>query len=185
MKYRNYKIIWRHVGCTKTSTEFQSKEIVSQIIFTNPSLLFTHSWRENNWIHTFPKGISAMWNAISHVQDLKSCRRVHFLQRWPLHHGHLSDACLVDLVLRHIKTFRLFNDKSCKIVHLNEVIASFVLICGQALSYKRLLSHPPYSQDLVPSDYHLFSSMKEGLRGKYFTSGEELKTVVMNASKNS
>ena len=28
-------------------------------------LLFTHSWRENNWIHTFPKGISAMWNAIS------------------------------------------------------------------------------------------------------------------------
>ena len=27
-----------------------------------PSLpyYFTHSWRENNWIHTFPKGISAM-----------------------------------------------------------------------------------------------------------------------------
>ena len=22
-------------------------------------------WRESNWIHTFPKGISAMWNAIS------------------------------------------------------------------------------------------------------------------------
>ena len=42
---------------------------------------FTHSWRENNWIHTFPKGISAMWNAISLVQDLNSCRRVHFLRR--------------------------------------------------------------------------------------------------------
>ena len=27
-------------------------------------LLFTHSWRENNWIHTFSKGISALWNAI-------------------------------------------------------------------------------------------------------------------------
>ena len=27
------------------------------------ALLFTHNWRENNWIHTFPKGISAMWNA--------------------------------------------------------------------------------------------------------------------------
>ena len=37
--------------------------------------------RENNWIHTFPKGISAMWNAISLVQDLNSCRRVHFLRR--------------------------------------------------------------------------------------------------------
>ena len=44
-------------------------------------LLFTHSWRENNWIHTFPKGISTMWNAISLVQDLNSCRRVHFLRR--------------------------------------------------------------------------------------------------------
>ena len=31
-------------------------------------LLFTHCWRENNWIHTFPKSISAMWNAISLAQ---------------------------------------------------------------------------------------------------------------------
>ena len=44
-------------------------------------LLFTHSWRENNWIHTFPKGISAMWNAIILVQDLNSCRHIHFLRR--------------------------------------------------------------------------------------------------------
>ena len=36
---------------------------------------------ENNWIYTFPKGISAMWNAISLVRDLNSSRRVHFLQR--------------------------------------------------------------------------------------------------------
>ena len=39
---------------------------------TQSVLLFTHSWRENNWIHTFPKGISAMWNAISLAQDLNS-----------------------------------------------------------------------------------------------------------------
>ena len=44
-------------------------------------LLFTHIWRENNWIYTFLKGISAMWNAISLVQDLNSCRRIHFLRR--------------------------------------------------------------------------------------------------------
>ena len=30
-----------------------------------------------------------MWNAISVVQDLNSCRRVHSLRRQPLHHGHL------------------------------------------------------------------------------------------------
>ena len=39
---------------------------------TQSALLFTHSWRENNWIHTFPKDISAMGNAISLVQDLNS-----------------------------------------------------------------------------------------------------------------
>ena len=52
---------------------------ISQI--DQSALLFTHSWRENNWIHTFPVGISAMWNATSLVQDLNSCRRVHFLRR--------------------------------------------------------------------------------------------------------
>ena len=30
-----------------------------------------------------------MWNAISLVQDMNSCRCVHFLRRKPLHHGHL------------------------------------------------------------------------------------------------
>ena len=34
-----------------------------------------------NMIIGFPKGISAMWNAIILVQDLNSCRRVHFLRR--------------------------------------------------------------------------------------------------------
>ena len=33
------------------------------------TLRFTHSLRENTWIHTFPKGISAMWNTISLAQD--------------------------------------------------------------------------------------------------------------------
>ena len=36
---------------------------------TQSVLLFTHNWRENNWNHTFPKGSSTMWNAISLVQD--------------------------------------------------------------------------------------------------------------------
>ena len=39
---------------------------------TQSALPFTHSWRENNWIHTFPKGISAMWNAISPGFELVS-----------------------------------------------------------------------------------------------------------------
>ena len=37
-----------------------------------------------------------------------------------------------------------------------------------------LLPHPPYSPDLAPSDYALFPHMKKFLRGRRFTSREEL-----------
>ena len=61
---------------------FPSPILVASPRLNNQSVqLLTHSWRENNWIHTFPKGIGAMWNAISIDQDLNSCRRVHFLRR--------------------------------------------------------------------------------------------------------
>ena len=40
------------------------------------------------------------------------------------------------------------------------------------------LPHPPESPDLAPSDYHLFGPMKEGLRGKHYSSDEEVKSVL-------
>jgi histone-lysine N-methyltransferase SETMAR len=41
-----------------------------------------------------------------------------------------------------------------------------------------VLEHPPYSLDLVPSDYHLFGPLKDALRGRHFASDEEVKEVV-------
>ena len=38
---------------------------------------------------------------------------------------------------------------------------------------------PPYSPDLAPSDYHLFSHMKIFLRGRIFQDDEETKEAVM------
>ena len=40
------------------------------------------------------------------------------------------------------------------------------------------LNHPPYSPDLAPSDYFLFRVMKKFLRGKRFSSDEEVKEAV-------
>jgi len=37
-----------------------------------------------------------------------------------------------------------------------------------------VLPHPPYSPDLAPSDYHLFSPLKEHLGGKRFCKSEEV-----------
>ena len=42
------------------------------------ALLFIHSWKENRWIHDFPKGISTKWN----IEPFKIWTRVDkFLQR--------------------------------------------------------------------------------------------------------
>ena len=85
---RTYKQqLWEDMGCSPedlqslTGLNFPSPWLPNQGWRTQSVLLFTHSWRENNWIHTFPKGINAMWNAISLVQDLNSYRRVHFVRR--------------------------------------------------------------------------------------------------------
>jgi len=41
-----------------------------------------------------------------------------------------------------------------------------------------VLEHPAYSLDLAPSDYHLFYPLKEALKGRRFTSDEEVKEAV-------
>ena len=38
------------------------------------------------------------------------------------------------------------------------------------------ISHLPYSPDLTPSDFYLFRPLKESLRGRHFSSDEEVKT---------
>ena len=46
---------------TDLNSKFSFSSTSSLVKAEEPSLplLFTHSWREDNWIHIFPKGISA------------------------------------------------------------------------------------------------------------------------------
>jgi transposase len=39
-------------------------------------------------------------------------------------------------------------------------------------------SHPPYSPDLVPSDFHFFPHLKRDLKGTHFTLDDEVKQAV-------
>ena len=41
-----------------------------------------------------------------------------------------------------------------------------------------VMTHPPYSPHHAPSDYHLFGPLKEALRGRCFTSDQEVKEAM-------
>ena len=43
-----------------------------------------------------------------------------------------------------------------------------------------LLPHPPYSPDLAPSDYHLFRTLSNDMRGKKFKDEDDLKNYPQN-----
>jgi len=43
-----------------------------------------------------------------------------------------------------------------------------------------VLSHPPYSLDLAPSDSHFFPHLKRDLKGTHFTSDDEVKQAVIS-----
>ncbi|KAJ4434601.1 hypothetical protein ANN_23163 [Periplaneta americana] len=53
---------------------------------------------------------------------------------------------------------------------------------GEQMSTMKLgweiFDHPPYSPDLAPSDFHLFTKLKDFLGGTRFGSDEELKKTV-------
>jgi len=58
-------------------------------------------------------------------------------------------------------------------VHMSAKSQAAIRQCGF-----QQLNHPPYSPDLAPSDYFLFRVMKKFLRGKRFSSDEEVKEAV-------
>ena len=60
-------------------------------------------------------------------------------------------------------------------IHTSGLSMSSIEGCGLTL-----LSHPPYSPDLAPSDYHLFNHLKRALRGQHFATKEDLKDAVSN-----
>ena len=48
----------------------------------------------------------------------------------------------------------------------------------------KLLTHPPYSPDLAPSDFHLFGPLKESMKGIHFQTDKEVKAAVNNWAKD-
>ena len=60
--------------------------------------------------------------------------------------------------------------------------AHLALATQKKLAYLtfQCLDHPPYSPDLAPSDYHLFSGLKKLLKVRQFSSVEEVIAAAEN-----
>ena len=71
---------------------------------------------------------------------------------------------------RHDKVI-LLHDNACP--HVSAPVKTFL----ETLKWK-VLSCPPYSPDIAPSDYHLFRSMGHGLVEQHFTCYKEAKNWV-------
>lgn len=59
--------------------------------------------------------------------------------------------------------------------HRSKMTAQKLLQLGWAV-----LTHPPYSPDLAPTDYHLFRSLQDHIRDKKFENEQEVNEVVDN-----
>ena len=68
--------------------------------------------------------------------------------------------------------------KGVLFLHVN-ALAHWALATQKKLAYLgfQCLDHPPYSPDLVQSDYHLFPGLKKQLKGRHFSFGAEVIAV--------
>ena len=69
-----------------------------------------------------------------------------------------------------------------RIVLLHDNACLYTTRQTQALPHEQF--YPPYSPDLAPSDFFLFSKMKEHLAGKRFANDEDLKDAVVTRLNN-
>lgn len=110
-----------------------------------------------------------------------------------LNHGQTVTSALYVEQLERVqhmllqKQPALINRKKVVFLHDNAKphIAKFTREKISALNWE-ILPHPPYSPDISPTDYHLFLSLDNHIRGKQFKNREEVKLEVDNffASKD-
>ena len=86
-----------------------------------------------------------------------------------------KDSCLDPLLQQWEKEHPKSGLKYLKLHHDNAPVHSSALITGFLKTRKvDLLPHPPYSPDLAPCDFWLFPKLKQKLKGKRYTSTNEL-----------
>ena len=102
--------------------------------------------------------------------DRESGLMIEYLERAPL----LMESIMLMNYTAYVKKSRKRRGKLRNGVHLLQDNApahtSKVAMAAEKEFGYKILTHPPFSQDLAPSDYFLFPKSKESLRKKKFDS---------------
>ena len=107
--------------------------------------------------------------------DADGILQIDYLQKGQAINGTYYASLLTQLreiikIKRHGKLTKgvLFHQDNTP-VHKSVIATAAIHDCGF-----KLIEHPPYSPDLAPSDFHLFSKLKTAISGTHFQSDDDV-----------
>ncbi|GFX44862.1 uncharacterized protein C05D11.1 [Trichonephila clavipes] len=145
------------------------------------------------WVHTGSptrlrkarQTLSARKLMVTVFWDVQGILLIEFMT-----HGTTINSEVYSRTLKKLK--RAIQNKRCGLLSSGVVLLHNNVCPHTAVRTREVLckfkwdvfQHPPYSPDLAPSDYHLFTAMKKWLGGKHFADDAELKNAVTHWFKS-
>lgn len=113
--------------------------------------------------------------------DCKGILLLNFMERNTTINATYYAGLLTTLRQKIREKRRGMLSKGVRLLHDNAPVhtAGVVQVAIKDLGFEQL-DHPPYSPDMAPSDYYLFRDLKKALRGRRFSTDDELKAAVMD-----
>ena len=135
------------------------------------------SWATiKRWYNLFQLGRTSVMDAEKTGRPTEISKKINE----KLESGKTINSAYYSKLVEQIRTLRR-KSRVCDLyylcdnapIHTSTLSTRKIQHCGL-----KTLAHPPYSPDLVPSDFYLFNHLKKYLRGKKFDCKEELKEAV-------
>jgi histone-lysine N-methyltransferase SETMAR len=162
--------------CSPVSYEAEGESVLSRIVIV-----------DKTWIHHFePETINSQWNGV--IRLLLGGR-----SSWPLFSWDAEAVILVNIMPRgqtinldlHIQTLTNFQKRLRRVrshKNVDEILHHDNARPHTSLKTQKaiiklgwtVLCHPRYNPDLALSDFHLFETLKDTIRGKRFGSNDEV-----------
>ena len=197
------KFCSRWVPCMLTAEKKQHVEVCEELLNRyreeGDQFLLNIVTGDESWIHHFDpkeKRLSMVYRHTSFpcpkkIQNNAVCRQDPLTVFWDSQRVYMTEFLEAEKTVnsaRYIETIKNLRRRVCRVrgstsrillLHDNARphTARATIDALETLKFE-VLSHPPYSPDLAPSDFHFFPHLKRDLKGTHFTSDDEVKQAV-------